>query len=140
MFGRMYPEGWGLVAAVLIFLGFNLTFIPQFLLGNAGMPRRYYTYPAALPGAERGLDRRRLRCSASGFLIILVYLLVVAALRRGGGRQPVGARAASSGTRPRRRRPRTSRCSRSSPAGPHEYDDEAADFPPQPAPEPRHAT
>src|SRR5207249_2224378 len=44
MFGRMYPEGWGLVAAVLIFLGFNTTFIPQFLLGNAGMPRRYYHY------------------------------------------------------------------------------------------------
>src|SRR5207245_3647699 len=45
MFGRMYPEGWGLVAASLIILGFNATFIPQFLLGNFGMPRRYYQYP-----------------------------------------------------------------------------------------------
>ena len=41
MFGRTYPEGWGLVSAALIILGFNATFIPQFLLGNAGMPRRY---------------------------------------------------------------------------------------------------
>ena len=45
MFGRRYHEGWGLVAATLIILGFNATFIPQFLLGNNGMPRRYYTYP-----------------------------------------------------------------------------------------------
>ena len=45
MFGRQYPEGWGLVAATLIILGFNATFVPQFLLGNAGMPRRYYNYP-----------------------------------------------------------------------------------------------
>jgi cytochrome c oxidase subunit 1 len=45
MFGRQYPEGWGLVSATLIILGFNATFVPQFLLGNAGMARRYYNYP-----------------------------------------------------------------------------------------------
>jgi cytochrome c oxidase subunit 1 len=48
--GRMYPERWGLVAASLVFAGFNLTFVPQFLLGNAGMPRRYATYPAEFQG------------------------------------------------------------------------------------------
>jgi cytochrome c oxidase subunit 1 len=42
--GRMYPENWGKIAAVIIFLGFNLTFFPQFLLGYQGMPRRYYEY------------------------------------------------------------------------------------------------
>jgi cytochrome c oxidase subunit 1 len=43
--GRMYPEMWGRVAAVIIFFGFNLTFFPQYLLGYEGMPRRYHTYP-----------------------------------------------------------------------------------------------
>jgi len=43
--GRMYPEAWGRVAAVTIFLGFNLTFFPQFILGYLGMPRRYWEYP-----------------------------------------------------------------------------------------------
>ncbi|MGZ3183683.1 MAG: cytochrome c oxidase subunit I [Telluria sp.] len=43
--GRMYPETWARVAAVIIFLGFNLTFFPQYLLGYGGMPRRYHSYP-----------------------------------------------------------------------------------------------
>jgi cytochrome c oxidase subunit 1 len=45
MTGRMYSERWGLLAAALIFAGFFATFFPQFLLGNAGMPRRYFFYP-----------------------------------------------------------------------------------------------
>jgi len=43
--GRIYPEWWARVSAVVIFLGFNLTFFPQFLLGYVGMPRRYHAYP-----------------------------------------------------------------------------------------------
>jgi len=43
--GRMYPEFWARIAAAIIFIGFNLTFFPQFLLGYMGMPRRYHAYP-----------------------------------------------------------------------------------------------
>ncbi len=44
MTGRMYSETWGRISAVIIFLGFNLTFFPQFVLGYLGMPRRYHAY------------------------------------------------------------------------------------------------
>ena len=43
--GRMYSEGWAKFAALTIFVGFNLTFFPQFILGYLGMPRRYHMYP-----------------------------------------------------------------------------------------------
>jgi cytochrome c oxidase subunit 1 len=41
----MYPEWWGRFSAFAIFVGFNLTFFPQFILGYLGMPRRYAAYP-----------------------------------------------------------------------------------------------
>ncbi|MCB9867624.1 MAG: cytochrome c oxidase subunit I [Phycisphaerales bacterium] len=44
MTGRMYPEWWGRFSAFTIFIGFNLTFFPQFILGYLGMPRRYHAY------------------------------------------------------------------------------------------------
>jgi cytochrome c oxidase subunit 1 len=44
MFGRMYNEFWAKVGAIFIFIGFNMTFLTQFLLGIRGMPRRYYSY------------------------------------------------------------------------------------------------
>jgi cytochrome c oxidase subunit 1 len=45
IFGRMYDEGWSKISAVIVFVGFNLTFFPQFILGYMGMPRRYHAYP-----------------------------------------------------------------------------------------------
>jgi len=45
MFGRMYPQTLAKVSAVLVFLGFNFTFFPQFVVGYLGMPRRYHFYP-----------------------------------------------------------------------------------------------
>jgi cytochrome c oxidase subunit 1 len=44
MFGRMYSEKWARVSALLVFVGFNTTFLPQFIMGSRGMPRRYYNY------------------------------------------------------------------------------------------------
>ncbi len=43
--GRMYPEVWARLSAIGIFIGFNLTFFPQYILGLQGMPRRYHVYP-----------------------------------------------------------------------------------------------
>ena len=45
MSGRMYPEAPAKLSALIVFIGFNLTFFPQFILGYMGMPRRYHTYP-----------------------------------------------------------------------------------------------
>jgi cytochrome c oxidase subunit 1 len=45
MTGRMYNDAAAKLSAILVFLGFNLTFFPQFLLGYMGMPRRYHVYP-----------------------------------------------------------------------------------------------
>jgi cytochrome c oxidase subunit 1 len=45
MTGRMYCENCGRIAAAIMFIGFNLTFFPQYILGYLGMPRRYHVYP-----------------------------------------------------------------------------------------------
>jgi cytochrome c oxidase subunit I len=44
MFGRLYNDKWGIIAASMIFVGFNVLFFSMFVLGSHGMPRRYYTY------------------------------------------------------------------------------------------------
>jgi cytochrome c oxidase subunit 1 len=75
MFGRTYPEGWGLVAASLIILGFNATFVPQFLLGNFGMPRRYYQYPEHFQ-ALNVASTAGATLLGFGFIIILIYLAI----------------------------------------------------------------
>ena len=58
MFGRKYHEGWGMVAAAFIVLGFIATFIPQFLAGQRGHAAPLLHVPGAVPGAERRLDGR----------------------------------------------------------------------------------
>ena len=44
MTGKMYNEFWGQVSSLIVFVAFNLTFFPQFVMGSRGMPRRYYNY------------------------------------------------------------------------------------------------
>jgi cytochrome c oxidase subunit 1 len=71
--GRMYSEAWARVAAVLLFLGFNFTFFPQYLLGVAGMPRRYHEYPAEFQTLNV-LSSAGAVILALGYLLPLVYL------------------------------------------------------------------
>jgi cytochrome c oxidase subunit 1 len=75
--GRMYPEGWGRFAALIIFVGFHLTFSPQFVLGYMGMPRRYHTYPADLVSWQvlHVLSTAGASILGVGLLIPLVYLV-----------------------------------------------------------------
>jgi cytochrome c oxidase subunit 1 len=47
MTGKMYNETLGRLGAIGVFIGFNLTFFPQFIMGSHGMPRRYATYAQA---------------------------------------------------------------------------------------------
>jgi cytochrome c oxidase subunit 1 len=74
MSGRMYPEGWAKFAALLVFVGFNLTFFPQFLLGYLGMPRRYHMYPDEFQ-VLNVMSSAGASILALGYVIPLVYLL-----------------------------------------------------------------
>ena len=50
IFGKMYHERLGQISAVIVFLGFNMTFFIQFIAGSQGMPRRYADYPPEFAG------------------------------------------------------------------------------------------
>ncbi len=72
MTGRMFNDTVGIVSAAIVFVGFNLTFLPQFVLGTRGMPRRYATY------LEEFQDLHRL--STIGALTLGVGLVVAGAV------------------------------------------------------------
>lgn len=75
--GKMYPESWGKYNALLVFVGFNLTFFPQFILGVLGMPRRYHYYKFA-PEFQMYhiLSTAGASILAVGFVIPLIYLIL----------------------------------------------------------------
>jgi cytochrome c oxidase subunit 1 len=72
--GRLYPEGWAKLSALVVFLGFNLTFFPQFILGYLGMPRRYHSYPAEFQ-VLNVMSTAGASILAVGYLMPLVYLI-----------------------------------------------------------------
>jgi len=74
MTGRLYPEGWARLAAVVIFLGFNLTFFPQFVLGYLGMPRRYHVYPPEFQ-VLNVMSSAGASILALGYALPLIYLI-----------------------------------------------------------------
>ena len=72
--GRMYPESWGRLAALIVFLGFNLTFFPQFILGYLGMPRRYWQYPPEFQ-VLNVLSTAGSTILAVGYVMPMIYFL-----------------------------------------------------------------
>jgi cytochrome c oxidase subunit 1 len=68
--GRMYPEGWARFSAILVFIGFNLTFFPQFILGYNGMPRRYHVY-------DPGFQVLNVMSSAGASILGVAYLFPI---------------------------------------------------------------
>ncbi|MGA7683757.1 MAG: cytochrome c oxidase subunit I [Terriglobales bacterium] len=72
--GRMYPEAWGKLAALIVFIGFNLTFFPQFLVGYMGMPRRYHAYPPEFQ-ILNVLSTAGATILAVGYLLPMVYFV-----------------------------------------------------------------
>ena len=72
--GRLYPEGWAKLSAGIIFLGFNLTFFPQFILGYAGMPRRYHAYAPEFQ-VLNVLSSAGASILAVGYALPLIYFL-----------------------------------------------------------------
>ena len=71
--GRAYPEWFGIISAIVIFLGFNLTFFPQFVLGYMGMPRRYQIYPEEYQMLHV-LSTAGASILAVGYIMPLLYL------------------------------------------------------------------
>ncbi|MCU1284870.1 MAG: cytochrome c oxidase subunit 1 [Acidobacteriales bacterium] len=74
MTGRLYPELPAKLSALLVFVGFNLTFMPQFILGYLGMPRRYHSYPPEWQ-VLNVLSTAGASILAIGFLLPMLYLV-----------------------------------------------------------------
>ena len=74
MTGKIYPEFWAKVSAGLVFVGFNLTFFPQFLLGYLGMPRRYHSYPDEFQ-VLNVMSTAGASILAVGYVLPMIYLV-----------------------------------------------------------------
>ncbi|MBI4419021.1 MAG: cytochrome c oxidase subunit I [Ignavibacteriales bacterium] len=91
MTGRLYHEGWAKFSALILFVGFNLTFFPQFVLGYLGMPRRYYIYPEEFQ-VLNVLSTAGASILGFGYIIPMVYLLWSLRKPRTAGPNPWNAK------------------------------------------------
>src|SRR5712675_1944092 len=88
--GRLYNEFLAKISAAIIFLGFNLTFFPQFILGYLGMPRRYHAYPAEFQ-VLNVLSSAGASILGVGYLLPMIYLMWSLRYGRIAGSNPWGA-------------------------------------------------
>ena len=90
MTGRMYSDSLGKLSALLVFVGFNLTFFPQFVLGYLGMPRRYHVYPDEFQ-VLNVLSSAGASILAVGYALPLLYFLYSLKYGALAGDNPWGA-------------------------------------------------
>ena len=90
MFGRMYSDFWSRIAAALVFVGFNLTFFPQFILGYMGMPRRYHMYPDEFQ-VLNVLSSAGASILGLGYVLPVIYLMWSLKHGKVAGTNPWGA-------------------------------------------------
>ncbi|GAA4468014.1 cytochrome c oxidase subunit I [Novipirellula rosea] len=90
MTGRMYSEWWGRGSAVIVFIGFNLTFFPQFILGYLGNPRRYHVYPDEFQ-VFHVMSTLGASILGVGYLLPMVYLLWSLKFGKRAGKNPFHA-------------------------------------------------
>ena len=74
MTGRMFSEFWGKIGCALVFVGFNVTFFTQFMLGSQGMPRRYYLYQPEFQ-IYHHISTGGSYIMGLGFLVTAIYLI-----------------------------------------------------------------
>ena len=72
--GKLYPRFWSRISAMVIFIGFNVTFFPQFILGYLGMPRRYHVYPPEFQ-VLNVMSSAGATILGAGYLIPLIYFI-----------------------------------------------------------------
>jgi len=89
--GRLYPDLWARIAAAIIFIGFNLTFFPQFMLGYMGMPRRYAIYPAEFQ-VLNVMSSAGASILGVGYIIPLIYFMWSMRYGPPAGPNPWGAK------------------------------------------------
>jgi len=89
--GKMYPEGWGKFSALLVFVGFNVTFFPQFILGYLGQPRRYHAYAPEFQ-VLNVMSTAGASILAVGYVIPLIYFIWSLRYGKPAGDNPWGAK------------------------------------------------
>ena len=90
MTGRMYSDFWSRLASIIMMVGFFMTFIPQFVVGYLGMPRRYHAYPPEMQ-VLNVLSSAGSTVLAIGYMFPFTYLIHSLFYGKKAGPNPWGA-------------------------------------------------
>ncbi len=90
MTGRMYSDFFSKVSAIMVFVGFNITFLPQFVVGYLGMPRRYHSYPDEMQ-VLNVMSSAGATVLGLGYVLPVIYFIYSLKYGRVAGPNPWGA-------------------------------------------------